>query len=79
MRDQRLAVGRDDARRFLPAMLQRVQPEVREVGGLRMAVDAEHAALFMEAVELGLFDRLDSTDKSCSQSCRFEPPGNASS
>ena len=35
---------RDDAGGFLPAMLERVQAEVRDVGGLGVAVDAEDAA-----------------------------------
>ena len=51
MGDQGLAVGRDDARGLLPAMLLRIEAEVREVGGLRMPVHAEHAALFVEDVE----------------------------
>ncbi len=43
-------VRRGDAGALLAAMLQRVQAEVREVGGLRMTVDAEDAALFLEFV-----------------------------
>ena len=39
-----IAVGGDDAGRLLPAMLQRVQPEVGDVGGLGVTVDAEDAA-----------------------------------
>jgi hypothetical protein len=54
MRDERLAVGRHDTGGLLPAMLQAVEPEVREVGGLRMPVDAEHPALLVETVEVGL-------------------------
>ncbi len=38
MRDQRLAVRRHDSRRLLPAMLLRVEPEVREVGRLRVSI-----------------------------------------
>ena len=45
-----LAVERDDAGRFLAAMLQRVQAERRDRGGVRMAEDAEHAALLAQAV-----------------------------
>src|SRR5271167_378596 len=48
MRDKRLAVGRNDTSGFLPAMLQRVKAEVCEIGGLRMAIDAEHSAFFVE-------------------------------
>jgi hypothetical protein len=51
MRNQRLAIGRDDARGFLTAMLQCVESEVNEIGRLRMAVHAEDAALLMEAVD----------------------------
>ena len=40
MRDQRFAVGRDDTGRLLP-MLQTVQAEICEIGGLGMPVDAE--------------------------------------
>ena len=39
-----VTVGGDDAGRLLPAMLQRVQPEVGDVRGLGMAVDADDAA-----------------------------------
>ena len=45
-----LAVEGDDAGRFLAAMLQRVQAERRDGGGVRMAEDAEHAALLAQAV-----------------------------
>ena len=44
---QLLAVGGGDARRFLAAMLQRVQAEVGELGGLGMAVDGHHATFFV--------------------------------
>ena len=47
---QLLAVGRGDARRFLPAMLQRVQAEVGELGGLGMAVDGHHATFFAQFI-----------------------------
>src|SRR5262249_40090384 len=36
-----VAVGGRDARRFLAAVLERVEPEVRDVGGLGVVVDAE--------------------------------------
>ena len=42
--DELSAVGRDDARALLTAVLERVQPEVGELGRLRVAVDAEDAA-----------------------------------
>jgi len=47
---QSRAVGRRDADALLPAVLQRVQAEVGEIGGLRMAVNAEDAAFFFELV-----------------------------
>src|SRR5262249_17863281 len=56
MRDERLAVGGNDAGGFLSAMLQRVEPEVGQVGGFRMPVDAEHAAFLMENIKFRLFD-----------------------
>src|SRR5579871_1702214 len=52
MRNQGLAVGRNDACGFLTSMLQAVEPKVGQVRGLRMAVNAENAALFIKAVEL---------------------------
>ncbi len=45
-----LAVERDDARRLLAAMLQRVQPERGERRRLRVADDSEHAAFLAKAV-----------------------------
>ena len=45
-----LAVERHDAGGFLPAMLERVQAERRDRGGVRMAENAEHAALLVQAV-----------------------------
>src|SRR5579863_2023889 len=56
MSDQRFAVRRDNSRRFLPAMLQRIEAQVYEIGRLRMAEHAEHAALVMEGVDLGFVD-----------------------
>ena len=47
----RVAVGGDDAGALLAAMLQRVEAEVREVGRLGVAEDAEDAALVLELVE----------------------------
>ena len=48
---KRQAVGGDDARRFLSAMLQRVQPEVSQLLRLRVSVDRHHSALVMKFVE----------------------------
>jgi hypothetical protein len=45
-----LAVKADDARRLLTPMLERVQAESRQGGGVRMAENAENAALFMQRV-----------------------------
>ena len=45
-----LAVARDDARRLLAAMLERVQAEVGDVRGLGVAVHRDDAALVVEAV-----------------------------
>src|SRR2546429_9854487 len=39
------AVAGDDARAFLAAMLEGVQAVVRQLGGIRVAVNAEHAAV----------------------------------
>ena len=44
------AIARDDARGFLPAMLQRVEAEIGELGGFGMAEDAEHTALVVEMI-----------------------------
>ena len=42
------AIERDDARRFLPAMLQGVQAERGDRGGFGMAENAEDAAFLTE-------------------------------
>ncbi len=47
---QALAVGRNDARRFLPAMLQRVQTEVGKLLRFGMGVDCDDAALITKFV-----------------------------
>ena len=52
VRRELLAVARDDTGRFLSAVLQRVEPEVRDVGRLGVAVDAEDAAFVVELVTL---------------------------
>ena len=44
------AVGGSDAGGFLAAMLQRVEAEVRHLGGFGMAEDAEHAAMIVEVI-----------------------------
>ena len=63
MPDQRLAVGRNDSRRLLSAMLLRVEAEVRKVGRLGMPIHAEHAAFLVEDVEARFFDCLDCQDR----------------
>ena len=45
-----LAVEGDDAGGFLAAMLERVQAERGDGGGVGMAENAEHAAFFAQAV-----------------------------
>ena len=45
-----LAVEGDDARRFLAAMLQRMEAERRDRGGVGVAEDAEDAAFFAQPV-----------------------------
>ena len=45
-----LSVGGGDARRFLSAMLQRIQAEVGLPGGVGMSVDGDDAALFVQLV-----------------------------
>ena len=45
-----LAVEGDDACRLLAAMLQGVQAERRDRGGIRMAEDAEDAAFFAQRI-----------------------------
>ena len=47
-----LAVERDDAGRFLAAMLQRVQAKRGNRRGIGMAEDAEHPAFFAEPVRV---------------------------
>ena len=50
VRVELLAVARDDAGRLLPAVLERVQAEVRHVGRLGVAEDAEDAALVVKVI-----------------------------
>ena len=44
------SVGRGDARRLLPAMLQRIEAEIGLARGIGMAVDGDDAALFAQLV-----------------------------
>ncbi len=48
------AVERDDAGRFLAAMLEGVEAERRDGGGVGMAENAEDAAFFAQAIGLGI-------------------------
>ena len=52
---QRGAIGRDDAGRFLAAVLQGVEPQIGELGGFGMAEDAADTAVIVEVivVEMG--------------------------
>jgi hypothetical protein len=50
-----LTVACDDSRALLAAMLQGVQPQVREVGRLCVVVNAENAALFAEFVHFSVW------------------------
>ena len=45
-----VAVGGDDARAFLPSMLQRIETEVGQVSGLLMTIDTEDGAFIMEFI-----------------------------
>jgi hypothetical protein len=47
-----LAVEADDAGGLLAAVLQRMQPERGDGGGVGMAENAEHAAFLAQAVRL---------------------------
>ncbi len=49
-----LAVEADDARRFLAAMLECMEAESRQRGGVGMAEDAEHAAFLAQPVAVKL-------------------------
>src|SRR5215216_6292880 len=46
------AIEADDPGSFLAAMLQGMQAERRNGGGVRMAVNTEHAAFFAQAVAI---------------------------
>ncbi len=47
-------VARDDARAFLPAMLERVKSVVGQFGGVRMAENAEDSAIMFGIMWLSL-------------------------
>ena len=47
---ERGAIGRDDAGRFLAAMLQSIEAQVGELGGFEMAEDAGDTAMIMEPI-----------------------------
>ncbi len=47
-------VAGDDARAFLPAMLERVKAEVGQLGGVRMAENAEHTTIMFGIILLSL-------------------------
>src|SRR5208283_1466651 len=49
-----LAVVTDDARRLLPTMLQCVQAERGDGGGVRMAENAEHAAFLAQPIGINI-------------------------
>ncbi len=51
MGDQPLAVGGNDAARFLAAVLQRIEAQINHVGRFGMAIDAHNRALVMEFVQ----------------------------
>jgi len=49
--DEGPAIGRYNAARLLTSMLKRVETQVSQPRGLRMAVDSKHATLFVQFVE----------------------------
>jgi|SRR5258706_15640547 len=57
MRVELAAVVGDDASRFLAAMLQGMQTERRQRGGVRMAIDPEYAAFFVEMIRVSAAGR----------------------
>src|SRR5216683_2217968 len=77
MRDERLAVGRDDSGRLLPPMLQRIEAEIYQVGCLGMAIDAEDTAFLVEAVEIRLVTA--DLDRKFARRHQRSLPGSASS
>src|SRR5205823_13072089 len=57
MRVELAAVIGDDAGGLLAAMLQGMQPQRRQRGGVRMAVNPENAALFVEMIRVSAAGR----------------------
>ena len=55
---------------LLPPMLQRMQPQIRQVGSLRMPEDCENATLLVQLVEWMIF-RIDWTRIELSQNSRI--------
>src|SRR5205807_2130447 len=53
-----VAVRNGNATRLLPAMLQRIQPQIGHARRFGMTVDAEHAALFAQLVIPKIFHSL---------------------
>ena len=53
MRAKRLAIECDNARAFLPAMLQRVQPEVSQLRRFRVIKNPENAAVMFWVSRIG--------------------------
>ncbi len=64
------AVGGGDARRFLSAMLQRVEAEIRELRRLGMPENAEHAAVIVEMIVVDLDQSVHATCSLCRYSVR---------
>jgi len=69
VRVELLAVARHDAGRLLTAVLQSMQPEVRDVGSFAVAVDREHSALVVEVV---VFELDASRPPGSCEDCRIE-------
>ena len=57
------AIGGDDTGRFLPAVLQGVQPEIGKLGGFGMAEDAADTAVIVKVIVV--------EDGSCLSGCGF--------
>ncbi|GAA6123470.1 hypothetical protein BPY_15780 [Bifidobacterium psychraerophilum] len=52
MADEMPGIVRNDARTLLAAMLQRVQAEVCQTGGIRVTPDAKDTTFLMQAFQL---------------------------
>ena len=57
-REKFLAIIADDADRFLPAVLQRVEPQRGHLGRTGRADHAKNAALFAQLVTIGVEERV---------------------